>query len=150
MSKEKKMITFELTTPFKYAMNGKDVEANHIDLAPPTGRVSHLCCEIESLIQSGLMSMAGMLSDDLIAEAKEEKESDKKDDKEDQTPEGILSIMNSSGVDMKKVVLTFRELFKEVALMGGEKKITTPRLDDMSHKDFKQMMGVYAANFIMN
>jgi hypothetical protein len=51
---------------------------------------------------------------------------------------------------MNKLVLHFRELFKEVGLMGGEKKLTAARMDDMSHKDLRKMIGVYAANFILN
>ena len=62
----------------------------------------------------------------------------------------ILAVMNSSGVDMKKIVLHFRELFKVVAMMGGEKQLTIARMDDMSHKDFRMMVGEYTANFIMD
>ena len=58
--------------------------------------------------------------------------------------------MAGGGVDMKKVVVNFRELFKSVAMLGGEKPLTTPRMDDMSHADFRNMMGTYAANFILS
>ena len=64
--------------------------------------------------------------------------------------DSILSMMTSGGADMNKIVLHFRELFKQVAFMGGEKLITVGRMDDMSHRDFRKMMGVYAANFILN
>lgn len=150
-----KTITFELTSSIKYSMGtGGEIECTHIDLVEPTGKVSHICCQIESLIQSGILSMAGILDSNVIAEATEAAKEAKtsKTDTEDEAPDAdaILSIMSSGGVDMGKVVLHFRELFKEVAHMGGEKPLTTPRMNDMAHKDFKQMMGVYASNFILN
>lgn len=146
-----KTVTFELSKPISYANgSGQNIEANHISLEEPTGKVSHLCCEIESLIQSGLLNMADMINKDDIEAAKEAAKA--KNDEETTGPDAdaVLSIMSSGGVNMTKVVLTFRELFKMVALMGGEKPLTTPRMDDMSHKDFRQMMGEYAANFILN
>ena len=147
-------IEFELKKHLSYANgSGDTIEASFITLQEPTGKVSYLCCEIESLIQSGLLKMADSLDADTIEQAKDAAEKAKGEDAtEGKTIDAdtILSIMNSGGVDMKKVVLNFRELFKEVALMGGEKKLTSPRMDDMSHKDFRRMMGEYAANFILN
>lgn len=150
-----KTVNFELSSTLKYANNtGAEIECSHIELREPTGKVSHLCAQIESLIQSGVINMSKNLSEDVIESAKEEAEEKKseKDEDEDKIadPESMLSVMTSSGIDMNKVVLNFRELFKEVAFMGGEKAITVPRLNDMSHKDFRKMMGVYAVNFIMN
>jgi hypothetical protein len=97
------------------------------------------------------MSMASTLDAETIANARESAES-AKNSKEDESPDAdaILSIMFSGGVEMKKVVLHFRELFKVVALMGGEKPLTTPRMEEMIHKDFRRMMGEYAANFILD
>lgn len=150
-----KTITFELTENIKYSNGaGAEIECSHINLKEPSGKVSHICCQIESLIQSGLLSMADLLDKDVIAEATEvAKESkDLPNPEEQKVPEvdSIVAIMSSGGVDMGKVVLHFRELFKEVAVMGGEKPLTIPRMHDMSHNDFKRMMGVYAANFILN
>lgn len=146
-------VIFELTKKISYSNgSGGPIECNHIELQEPTGKVSHLCCQIESLIQSGLMKMAGVISKDDIEAATEAAQAAKKDGEETPGPDAdsVLSIMSSGGVDMAKVVLHFRELFKEVALMGGEKLITVPRMDDMTHKDFRRMMGEYAANFILN
>lgn len=150
-------IIFDLSKPIKYAGGSAgEIECSFIELREPTGKVSHLCCDIESLIQSGLMKMAGVLDDGIIAEAtkaaEEAKESgkDTKDKDEGPDAESVLSIMSGGGVDMKRVVVSFRELFKHVAFMGSEKAITQPRMDDMTHKDFRQMMGVYASNFILS
>lgn len=146
-------VNFELAKPFTYANgSGDTIECNHIALQEPTGKVSHTCCAIEGMIQSGLLKMADLLDADTIENAKEvarEKPAAEESD-EPKSGEEILALMVGSGVDMNKLVLHFRELFKEVALMGGEKKITAARMDDMAHKDFRQMMGVYAANFILS
>lgn len=145
-------ILFELTRPLKYANNsGAEIECGHIVLQEPTGKVSSICCAIEGLVQTGVLSMSKLLDDDTIAEAKEAaKENKKKDSDQEKDPEAILAMMVGGGVDMKKLVLHFRELFKIVGLMGGEKNLTSARMDDMSHKDFRKMMGVYAVNFILN
>lgn len=147
-------INFELSKPISYANgSGQPIECSFIELRAPTGKVSHIACDIESLIQSSILKMAEVLGDDVIAEAKETAEQAKSaepDDDEEKEGDSMLSLMVSSGVDMKKVVLHFRDLFKEVAWMGGEKKITSARMDEISHKDLRKMIGVYAANFILS
>ncbi len=142
---------FELKKSIEYNHNSKDVEGTHIELREPSGKVSHLCCEIEALIQSALMKMADIIDDEIIAEAKESaSKSQENEDKSGPDADSVLAMMTSSGIDMQKVVLHFRALFKEVAFIGSEKQMTTPMLDRMSHKDFRKMMGAYAANFILD
>ena len=148
-------VLYELSKPFTYANgSGTEIECNHIVLMEPTGKVTHICCAIEGLIQSSLLNMAGQLSDDVVEEAKEAArvKSKSKDEGEDEEKDSdaVLSLMVGGGADMNKLVLHFRDLFKQVAMMGGEKKITSARLDDMSHKDLRKMIGVYAANFILS
>ena len=155
-----KSIDFELQTAIKYSNgSGAEIESNQITLQEPTGKVSHICCEIESLIQSGMLKMADLMDEATIEEAKEKAieaknnpfaEEDGDEERKGPDAQSILSIMSGGGVDMKKVTLNFRELFKEVALAGGEKKMTVPIMDRMSHKDFRRMMGEYASNFIMD
>ena len=145
-------IIFELQSKIEYNHNNNDLEATHIELREPSGKVSHICCEIEGLIQSGLIKMADIIDDEVIATAKEEaktKKPKKKDEKKAIDGDAVLSMMASSGIDMQKIVIHFRELFKQVAFAGGEKQMTIPMMDRMSHKDFKKMIGVYTANFIM-
>lgn len=141
-----KTITVELGSSIKYSNgSGTEVECNFIELLEPTGKVSAICCAIESLVQSGIMKMA---DSDLFKNVGTD--AVKKDDDEKMDADSILAVMNSSGVDMDKIVLHFRDLFKVVAMMGGEKPLTIPRMDDMSHKDFKNMMGEYIVNFVMD
>lgn len=141
-------IHFELSKSIKYAgSDGNEIECNFIELLEPTGKVSHLCCAIEGIIQSGVMKMAEMLDQDEIEAAKETAKNNAESEKDG---DAVLALMAGSGVDMEKLVLHFRELFKSVAWMGAEKLITTARLDELSHSDLRKMMGVYAANFILN
>lgn len=148
-------IEHELKYPVKYSPgNGQEIESNQVILKRPNGKVSHICCEIESLIQGGILKMANVLDSNVLAEAQEAAQEAKAVKTIDDLPEApdeetVLSIMSGGGVDMKKVVLNFRELFKEVALIGGEKNLTHPIMDRMDHQDFRRMMGKYAANFIM-
>lgn len=146
-----KTITFELSIPLMYSSpeQKREVEGNHIDLNEPTGKVSHLCCEIEGMMQSAAMKMAGMFSEEDLERARADAG---KETKKEEAPDGAgsLAMMTGSGVDMKKMVLLFRELFKEVALIGGEKNLTFPLMDRMPHNDFKKMMGCYTANFIQS
>lgn len=143
-------ITFELSTPIKYASGaGGEVECSHIELRAPTGRVGHIAGAIEGLIQSNLMKLAGQMgldSEDLAAAAK-----DTPAPVADGAKDGdaMMSTIAASGAEVDKVILQARELFKVCAYMGGEKPITSARLDDMSYKDLRRMTGVYIANFVM-
>ena len=148
-------VLFELTTPFKYAAmsGGGETECTFIELREPTGKVSHLCCAIEGLVQTGVLKMSELLGSDVVEQAKEaaqEAQAQEATQETEKDGEGVLALMVGGGVDMNKLVLHFRELFKEVALMGGEKPLTMPRMGEMSHKDFRKMIGVYAANFILS
>ncbi len=149
-----KTVNFELLSPISYANgSGDPIECNHIELREPTGKVSHICCAVEGLIQSSLLQMADHLDDSVLEEAKEaaaQPKAKEADAEEEKDGDAVLALMVSGGADMQKVVTHFRELFKQVAWMGGEKKITSARLDDMSHKDLRKMIGVYAANFILD
>ena len=101
-----KKITVELSSSIKYSNgSGSEIECNFIELAEPTGKVSSICCAIEALIQSGIMKMA---DSDLFKNA--DTDAVKKDD-EKMDSDSILAVMNSSGVDMDKIVLHFRSLF---------------------------------------
>jgi len=147
-------VNFELTKPISYANGtGEPIECNHIELREPTGKVSNTCCAIEGLIQSSVLQMAELLGDDMVEAAKEaaaETKGVKADPEEEKDGDAVLSLMVGGGADMNKLVLHFRELFKQVAWMGGEKQLTTARMDEMSHKELRKMIGVYAANFILS
>lgn len=142
-------IELNLSKPIKYSKGGDEVETELLVLKPPTGKVSVYCCEIESLIQSGIISMSeSIMSKEEMQQAKQDAEEGSAV-KKDMDEESFWSLVTASGADMSKIVLNFRALFKQTVLMGNEKLITEARLDDLDHKDMKRLMGVYGANFIM-
>lgn len=145
-------ITFELTTPIKYAGGGGgEVECNHIELRPPNGKVGHIAGAIEGLIQSNLMRMADTLDidKDELAEAAKAAKDAPEVGAAPMDGDAMMSTIAASGAEVDKVILHARELFKVCAFMGGEKAITSARLDDMSYKDLRGMTGTYIANFVM-
>lgn len=144
---ERKSVLVELSKPLRYTGESGEVEASFITLLEPTGKVSHICCEIEALIQSSLVKMSDLVDADTLEKAKDAKE--KNEASSEMDADSALIMMNAAGVDMQKMVLHFRDLFKEVALMGGEKAITIPRMNDLTHSDFRKLIGTYVGNFIM-
>lgn len=150
-----RMVICELSSPIKYANgSGAQIECNHIELREPTGKVSAICCALEGMIKSAMVSMGSLLDDDVKEKAQEAAEVKKAVEEPEEIDEGkadaIYEVLISSGVDMQKLVLHYRELFKSVAWMGGEKLITSSRLDDLTHRDMKKLIGQYTANFILN
>lgn len=146
-------IIFELTKKIRYANNsGAEIECDFIELREPTGKVSHICNAIEGMIQSGIIKMGDVLGDDVKEQAKEAAAEKKLTEDSGAEKDGgdILAVIMSSGIDMDKLTLHFKELFKEVAWMGGEKQITSARLNELSHNDLKRMIGKYASNFILS
>ena len=142
-----KTINFELTSPIRYANGvGGEVECNHIELREPTGKVSSICMAIEGLIGKAQKDFLGSIDLEKL-EGLQEKTSQQPEVNE---ADSVLSVWAISGVEMDKLALRFKELFKIVAYMGGEKPITEARLNEMSHRDLRQMMGVYAVNFIQS
>jgi hypothetical protein len=140
-----KEITVDLSSPLKYTGATGPTEATFVTLIEPMGKVSHICCELESLIQSAVMKMADLVKG---LEAESTPKADGPHEVAD--AESTLALMNSAGVDMSRVVLHCRELFKTTVLMGGEKPITTPRLDDLSHADMRKLVGTYIGAFVLS
>lgn len=140
-----KSINFELTEPVLFSKAGDVIEATHIELKEPNAKVSMSCLTIEGLIQSAMLKMADAFDDKMIQEAGEQKS--KKDTGID--ADGVMAIMLGGDCNMAKMTLSFRDLFKTCAYIASEKPMTETMLDDMSHRDFKNMIGVYAANFIL-
>lgn len=155
-----KSVSHELIAPIHYADgSGDEKSCDFIELREPTGKVSHICCAIEGIVQAATMRAADMLGEELVEEAREAaaaaaakaKEGGDTEKTEIMDADQALSlIMNSGGDDTKKAVLLFRDLFKQTAYMDGEKRITEARLDSLSHKDLRKMIGKYAANFILS
>ena len=134
MSKE---LLIELESPIMVAGNGDESEINIISLDPPTGKIAHLCAEIKSAFFSSITN----LPTDGAEEAKK--------DKSEINGKDMISMMYMSGTDMKKVIITAKEIIKAVGLLGGEKVVTQPLVDKMSPDDIENCLGEYMANFIL-
>lgn len=134
MSKE---ILIELENPIMVTGNGDEAEINIISLEPPTGKIAHLCADIKSAFFSSITN----LSTDGAEEAKK--------DKSEISGKDMIQMMYMSGTDMKKVIITAKEIIKAVGLLGGEKVVTQPLVDKMSPDDIENCLGEYMANFIL-
>lgn len=145
-----KSINVELETAFMYANgSGELVECNFIELQEPTGKVSATCCAIEALVKENIIKLANSVNEETVAQIKEKEPVSEEEMFKEVSASEFYTVCVASGVDMSKLVLHCRELFKQVGLMGGEKKLTIPRMDEMSHNDFKKLMGAYLVNFIV-
>ena len=140
----KESITVELDEPIMYSAKDGEVEGSFVVLKPPTGKQSHICCELEALIQSSITQSAANLPQEMIDQAKDNKQ----DDDEKIDGQTLMTIINGGGADMKKFTLLFIDLFKQVGEIGGEKTLTAPIIDRLDHRDIRKMMGEYAVNFV--
>jgi len=136
MSKE---LLIELKTPVLVTAKGTgdEEEINIISLDPPTGKIAHLCAEIKS----SFFSAVSKLPTDEAEEGKK--------DKSDITGKDMMQMMYMSGIDMKKVIITAKEIIKAVGLLGGEKVINQTIVDRMDLDDIEACLGDYMANFIL-
>ena len=146
-----KTIIVELSTPVEYNHDKKDVEGSHVELKEPNAKVSHLCGDLEGIIQEAIAKSASMISQemrDLVKEATESNESKNKDEDEPMDGETLLKMVAAGGGNMGKMTILFKDLLRSVGEIGGEKQMTMPIIERLSHKDFRSMMGEYLANFV--
>ena len=135
-------IKHERIKPFEYTPpnSGEPVEAQFIELREPSVRQMKACSTLKQAFMRVIAKESGG------AEAADEKE-----DKEDDVPmeNRIINALYASDTDINVVLLSAKELFKEVAFVDGEKKVTVPMLDSMCIEDIEMMTGKYMANFIL-
>jgi hypothetical protein len=158
-----KSINFELVGSMTYTGSNGEAEANHIELIEPSGKVAHHACAIRAMYKEAANKAMSALSDDVKEAIQQALEADdsknpgaENADDSAATKEPMIGgdefmeMLYAGGAPMEKFVITFRELFKSVAKIGGEKLMTSTLLDRMTYKDIERMMGVYSANFIVN
>jgi len=144
-----KLITVQLTKMVEYNHENKDIEGNHVDLEEPSGKVSHICADIEGIAQEAVAKSASLLPASVIEAAAQEKEKDSEDGEDEQMDgETLLKMVAAGGGNMGKMTLLFKELLKSVGKIGGEKLMTQSIIERLSHKDLRHMMGEYIANFV--
>ncbi len=133
-----KTITFELTTPLKYAHKGEEVEGMFVEMSAPTSRNLSECAFIK---QAFMRSLPNDPTTQVVTD---------NETKEAITGDEVLTLMYMSGVDMSPVLGHARALFTSgVVLVDGEEKITKPLFDKISQEDFEAMLGEYLINFIL-
>lgn len=132
-----------LIKSFKYtpANAGSEVEAQFVTLCEPSVRQLSACATLKQAFMrviakeanSGADTQSG--STTVVEEVPMENR--------------IINALYGSDVDMTVVLQSAKELFREVALVDGEKKMTVPMLDALCIEDMELMTGKYMANFIL-
>ena len=135
-------IIHELIKPIKYTPknSGEETEAQFVTLLEPSVKQLSACSTLKQAFMRVIAKEAGDAEDGATPA-------------EESTMPMHQSIMNalyaSPEADITKVLLSAKELFREVALIDGEKKPTVPMLDAMCIEDIEVMTGKYMGNFIL-
>lgn len=141
MSNETEVI-HELIKPFKYTPknSGDETEAQFITLKEPSVKQLAACSTLKQAFVR-------------VVAAEQEKDGGDVDTSSDtdkgRMEDNIINALYASDEDISKLFLTAKELFRDVSLVDGEKKLTVPMLDLMGIEDIEKMTGKYMANFIL-
>ena len=140
MSKDTEII-HELARPIKYTPknSGEEVEAQFVTLLEPSVKQLAPCAVLKQAFMRVISQETG---------GAEESASDKEVD-EIPMENRIINALYASDTDMAVILASAKELFREVGLIDGEKKLTVPMLDVMSLDDIEMMTGKYMSNFIL-
>ena len=136
-------VRYVLEDRIHYARDGEQVEAEFITLRAPTSRHTKPCAALEQAFFRATRDQASGVE---VSER----------DKDAPTPEItgsdiMIGIAASTTVDLADVMEVGRTLFLSpgVAFIEGEVPMKTKHLDDMSHRDFKAMLGQYVRDFLI-
>lgn len=132
---------YTLKNPFDYAKNGDSVESQFITVvAANFKQMAHY-----TPIKQAFVSAINQISTDKVNDSAAQPESDG----EDITGEQVMQLLHNWDGELTKVLIYAKQLFTSgVALVDGEKPMTTPMVDKMSMEDFEGLLGFYIANFI--
>lgn len=132
-----------LNSPIEYHAGGDSVEAGFVTLLAPTSK---------NLAECGRIKQGFMRAAVDISERSSNKEVDKKDDGDDDgsmpTATEVMQMIYLSSVDVSTLLLEFREMLKNVGLLEGEYKMTSPLISSLSPFDVENLLGEYISNFI--
>lgn len=140
-----KSVTVTLESPFKIALgnSGTEADCTFVELQEPTAKVAGLCASIENSIKNGLIKLASQIKEMGAQDAASSNAGDAL------KGEDIMEMISTMEIDAEALFLKMRALFLKCALMGGEQAFTESRLDALSYRDMKRLVGEYIANFIM-
>ena len=131
--------------PIDYHVGGDQVEAGFVTLLAPTSKNLAECARIKQ----GFMRAAVDISERNAKNG--EDESDKKDESDSNSmPSGdeVMQMIYISNVDVTNLLLEFKEMLKNVGLLEGEYKMTSPIINSLSPFDVENLLGEYISNFI--
>ncbi len=135
-------IIHELIKSIEYTPknSGEKVKAQFISLKEPSVKQLSACATLKQAFMRVI--------------AKQQGDSDGSDDEpvdDDSSPmeSNIINALYASDTDITVILLSAKELFRDVGLIDGEKKLTVPMLDEMCIEDIEMMTGKYMANFIL-
>jgi len=141
ITKDSTDIIYSLKKSILYAPKGSgvEVEGTFVTLKEPSVKQLKVC---STLKQAFMRTIANSVDED------SEKEKEKPDESMPM-PSLIINALYAGEMDMSVVLLSAKELFREVGFIEGEKQLTIPMLDSMSLDDIESMTGVYMENFIL-
>lgn len=140
-----KEITVELGSPFKYNPGkGDDIDATHITISEPTGKVAHLVAILKS--ELGAATKKSLEGIDLSGIDSGDEKDDDEGDAEARGKSGFAMLM-MGGASMERVMVTLKEILRSTALVGGEKSFNTIHFDRMSYMDIEKTLKAYIGNF---
>ena len=141
MSNETEVI-HELIKPIKYTPknSGEETEAQFVTLLEPSVKQLSACATLKQAFMRVIANEGGDA---------EESGSPAVESEVPMHSRVMNALYASPDTDITKVLLSAEELFRDVALIDGEKKLTVPMLDAMCLEDIEVMTGKYMENFIL-
>jgi len=136
-------VNFELKKALEYSNgSGQEIEGSFIELSEPTGKIAHLVAILKSEIgASTKKSIEGIDLSGVEAD-------DGKESTPEEVGESAFAMLTMGGADMERVVITFKEILRQSALVGGEKAMTLPMIDRMAYNDLEGCLKSYMGNFM--
>lgn len=133
-----------LIKSFKYtpANAGNEVDAQFVTLLEPSVRQLSACATLKQGFMRVIAKESGSGTDTQSSGTVSVEEVPMEN-------RIINALYGSDAVDMTVVLQSAKELFREVAMVDGEKKMTVPMLDALCIEDLELMAGKYMANFIL-
>ena len=133
---------FMLENPVMYgSKSGDRVEAEFIELRPPTTKNSRECAYLKQAFFRAASDQSDGSDSDQSAEVQGTEEGP--------SAEGIMAVISmSQSVDLPDLIDVAKKLFSSgVAYLDGEMKLTSHVIGEMDEGDFEKMLGEYLANF---
>ena len=134
-------VTYELKSPFEYAVKGDVQEAAFITLSAPNYKQMDRFIPIKQAFTSAVTEISeSAVAKTAVGDAPEDHE---------MTSKAVMQVMYAWSGDMVGVLLHAEQLFKSgAALVDGETKLTSDLMAKMALSDFEFMVGDYIAAFI--